>query len=163
MDPEMAAARAKLAAKFSGKTTTGGKGTMRRKHKAAHKTATSDDKKMGATLKKLGVTAIPSVEEVNMFKANGQVIHFNQPKVQASVPSNTFVVSGNGETKNLQELLPGIISQLGPDNLASLKAIAEQFAAKGAAGAAGAAEEEDDDDVPDLVESFEEDDDDVPD
>ena len=56
--------------------------------------------------------------------------------------------------KKLQDLLPGIINQLGPDNLINLKKIAQQFQKQ----ESGAPEEEDDDDVPDLVEgeTFEE-------
>ncbi|CAH0481537.1 unnamed protein product [Peronospora belbahrii] len=131
-------ARERLAAKF-GDVRTGGKGTVRRKRKAAHKTATTDDKKLGTTLKKLGVTPIPGVEEVNLFKADGQVIHFQAPKVQASIASNTFAVSGFNQIKSLQELLPGIINQLGPDNLANLKQIAESYTAaqKGRQGRVG--------------------------
>ena len=41
---------------------------------------TADDKKLSSTLKKLGVTNIPSIEEANMFKDNGEVIHFKNPK-----------------------------------------------------------------------------------
>jgi nascent polypeptide-associated complex subunit beta len=48
--------------------------------------------------------------------------------VQASIAANTYVVSGHAETKKLQDLLPGIINQLGPDNLANLKKIAESYA-----------------------------------
>ncbi|GMF15978.1 unnamed protein product [Phytophthora fragariaefolia] len=127
------------------------------KRKAAHKTATADDKKLGATLKKLGVTPIPGVEEVNLFKADGQVIHFQGPKVQASIASNTYAVSGFNQTKSLQELLPGIINQLGPDNLANLKQIAESYTAaqKAAKAASAAAADDDDDEVPDLVDNFE--------
>jgi len=142
MADAIALAREKLAAKF-GDVRTGGKGTVRRKKKAAHKANGADDKKLSATLKKLGVTNIPGVEEVNLFKADGQVIHFASPKVQASIASNTFAVSGHSATKSLQELLPGIINQLGPDNLANLKQIAESYsaaqkAAKGAAPMKGA-------------------------
>jgi hypothetical protein len=74
--------------------------------------------------------------------------------VQASIAANTWVVSGPSQTKKLQELLPGIINQLGPDNLVNLKKIAQQFQRQQSAGA----EDEDDDEVPDLVEgeSFEE-------
>ncbi|KAG2784436.1 hypothetical protein PC116_g11130 [Phytophthora cactorum] len=149
-------ARERLAAKF-GDVRTGGKGTVRRKRKAAHKTATADDKKLGATLKKLGVTPIPGVEEVNLFKADGQVIHFQGPKVQASIASNTYAVSGFNQTKSLQELLPGIINQLGPDNLANLKQIAESYTAaqKAAKAASASAADDDDDEVPDLVDNFE--------
>lgn len=145
MADEIAAARARLQAKF-GNVRTGGKGSVRRKKKAVHKTATSDDKKLGSTLKKLGVTNIPAIEEVNLFKQNGQVVHFASPKVQASIAANTYVISGASETKNLQELLPGIINQLGPDNLANLKQIAESYQGDGKA----AKEDGDDDDVPDL-------------
>lgn len=136
-----------MQAKF-GNVRTGGKGSVRRKKKAVHKTATSDDKKLGSTLKKLGVTNIPAIEEVNLFKQNGQVIHFSSPKVQASIAANTYVISGTSETKSLQELLPGIINQLGPDNLANLKQIAESYQGDGKADAG--AEEGNDDDVPDL-------------
>jgi hypothetical protein len=49
-------------------------------------------------------------------------------------------------------ILPGIINQLGPDNLDNLKKIAEQYSASGKAeGAAGG----DDDGVPELVDDFE--------
>lgn len=50
----------------------------------------------------------------------------------------------------LQELLPGIINELGSENLDNLKEIAGNF------GGAEAAAADDDDDVPDLVENFEE-------
>ena len=92
---------------------------------------------------------------MNLFKDNGDVIHFAQPKVQANVQSHTFVVSGNAETKPIQALLPGIISQLGADGLANLKKIAQQYESTGEAAGADAADP-DDDDIPDLVENFEE-------
>merc|ERR1712086_624858 len=101
----------------------GGKGTVRRKHKAQRKNAVHDDKRLKTTLNKLNVRDIPAIEEVNLFKDDGHVIHFANPKVQASIAANTYVVSGNAETKKLQDLLPGIINQLGPDNLADLKKI----------------------------------------
>jgi hypothetical protein len=53
---------------------------MRRKHKAVHKHSAGDDKKLQSTLKKLQVNPIPSIEEVNMFKDDGAVIHFKNPK-----------------------------------------------------------------------------------
>merc|ERR1712182_75125 len=128
-----------------------GKGSVRRKKKAIHKTTTTDDKRLQNTLKRLGVNNIPTIEEVNLFKDNGSVIHFTNPKVQASIAANTYVISGHAENKKLQDLLPGIINQLGPDNLANLKKIAESYA-----GAPGAPAADDDDDVPDLVDNFDE-------
>merc|ERR1712166_1734778 len=142
-------------AKMAAQVRTGGKGSVRRKKKAIHKTTTTDDKRLQNTLKRLGVNNIPAIEEVNLFKENGTVIDFNNPKVQASIAANTYVVSGRAENKNLQDLLPGIINQLGPDNLANLKKIAENFS-QGAAAAKQEDEGEDsDDDIPDLVENFE--------
>merc|ERR1712083_294207 len=114
----------------------GGKGTARRTKKVAHQNHGADEKQMQAQLKRLGVNNIPGIEEVNMFKDDGSVIHFQTPKVQASVSSNTFVVTGHAENKKLEELLPGIINQLGPDNLMNLKRIAESFAAGEGDGAA---------------------------
>jgi len=129
---------------------TGGKGTVRRKHKTVRKVATVDDKRLKTTLNRLNVRDIPAIEEVNLFKDDGTVIHFTNPKVQASIAANTYVVSGAAESKKLADLLPGIISQLGPDNLDELKKIYSSFApSKGGADA-------DDDDVPELVDNFEE-------
>merc|ERR1712232_1156831 len=100
----------------------------------------------------MNVNSIPGIEEVNMFKEDGTVLHFASPKVQASVAANTYTVTGHGEEKKLEELLPGIINQLGPDNLMNLKRIAEAHAALG-----GAKEvvDGDEDDIPEIGENFE--------
>jgi NACalpha-BTF3-like transcription factor len=39
-----------------------------------------DDKKLGGVLKKMGLTDIKGVEEVNIFKNDGSVIHISGPK-----------------------------------------------------------------------------------
>ncbi|KAL1562147.1 nascent polypeptide-associated complex beta subunit [Salvia divinorum] len=142
--------------KMAGSVRTGGKGTMRRKKKAVHKTTTTDDKRLQSTLKRVGVNAIPGIEEVNIFKED-VVIQFINPKVQASVAANTWVVSGTPQNKKLQDILPQIINQLGPDNLENLKKLAEQFQKQAPAGTSSGAGEDDDDDVPELVagETFE--------
>ncbi|XP_008793608.1 nascent polypeptide-associated complex subunit beta-like isoform X4 [Phoenix dactylifera] len=98
--------------KMAGAVRTGGKGSMRRKKKAVHKTTTTDDKRLQSTLKRIGVNAIPAIEEVNIFK-DDVVIQFVNPKVQASIAANTWVVSGSPQMKKLQDMLPTIISQLG--------------------------------------------------
>jgi len=153
---EIVAAREKMIQKrFGGiSVSTGGKGTVRRKKKVASRSsAAQSDVKLGAALKKLGATNIPGIEEVNFFKEDGKVIHFVNPKVQASIAANTYIISGPSETKPLQELLPSIVSQLGMDNLSQLQSIAQSAQASGAV----VEEEDDDDDVPDLVEgNFEE-------
>ena len=59
-----------------------GKGSARQKKKVIHRTAITDDKKLQSSLKKISVNNIPGIEEVNMIKDDGTVIHFNNPKVQ---------------------------------------------------------------------------------
>ena len=76
--------------------------------------------------------------------------------VHAAVPSNTFAVYGNGEDKELTELVPGILNQLGPDSLASLRKLAESYQSL-QKKEGGEEKGDDDDDIPDLVagENFE--------
>merc|ERR1711942_505406 len=138
----------------------GGKGTVRRRKKVVHRTATTDDKKLQSSLKKLSVNNIPGIEEVNMIKDDGTVIHFNNPKVQASLAANTFAVTGHAENKQITEMLPGILNQLGAESLTHLKRLASNVSGGqgmgGMEGAGGAMDEEEDDEVPDLVENFDE-------
>ncbi|EJT70492.1 nascent polypeptide-associated complex subunit beta [Gaeumannomyces tritici R3-111a-1] len=131
-----------------------GKGTPRRKVKRAPARSGGDDKKLQQTLKKLNVQPIQAIEEVNMFKSDGNVIHFAAPKVHAAVPANTFAIYGNGEDKELTELVPGILNQLGPDSLASLRKLAESY--QNMQKTEGD-KDADDDDIPELVagENFE--------
>mmetsp|Transcript_24343 Transcript_24343/g.43266 ORF Transcript_24343/g.43266 Transcript_24343/m.43266 type:complete len:163 (-) Transcript_24343:233-721(-) len=146
--------------KLAGAVRTGGKGTVRRKHKAQHKTTSTDDKRLQNTLKRLGVNTIPGIEEVNIFKEDSEVVHFQNPKVQASIAANTYVISGPSQTKKIQELLPNILNQMGPDSLNHLRKMMQQYTALGGGipgfgAGAGAADAGEDDDVPDLVENFE--------
>ena len=41
-----------------------------------------------------------------MIKDDGTVMHFNNPKVQASLAANTFAVTGHTENKRKFTLLP---------------------------------------------------------
>merc|ERR1711965_344292 len=141
-------------ARLQAQVRIGGKGTVRRKKKVVHKTTTTDDKRLQNTLKRLGINSIPAIEEVNLFMESGEVIHFTNPKVQASIAANTYVIIGHAETKKLQDLFPGILNQVDKSVLPSLKKIAEQYSNQG--GEAADDDDDDDDEVPDLVENFEE-------
>jgi nascent polypeptide-associated complex subunit beta len=99
---DMEEARAKMIAKrFGGNAAgaaTGGGGAARRKKKTVHKNAGTgkyfiikwilalliliykDDKKLTTTLKKMGVSPIPGIEEVNFFQNDGNILHFTNPK-----------------------------------------------------------------------------------
>ena len=73
--------------------------------------------------------------------------------MHASVPANTFAIYGNGEDKELTELVPGILNQLGPDSLASLRKLAESYQSlQKKEGEEDKKDESDDEDIPDLVE-----------
>ncbi|KAM0752078.1 NAC-domain-containing protein [Meredithblackwellia eburnea MCA 4105] len=143
-------------ARLQAQVRIGGKGTPRRKAPVKGKTSGGDDKKLQAALKKLNVTAMPGVEEVNMFREEEtSVLHFQTPKVHASIPSNVYAIYGQGVEKEMTELVPGILNQLGPDAMANLRRLAEQYqSSQQAAGGAGKekeADEEDDDEPPELV------------
>ncbi|KAL4681277.1 hypothetical protein H8959_006754 [Pygathrix nigripes] len=128
--------REKLA-KLQAQVRIGGKGTARRK-KLLHRTATADDKKLQFSLKKLGVNNSSGIEE-------------------ASLAANTFTITGHAETKQLIEMLPSTVNQLGADSLTSLRRLAEALPKQSVDGKAPLATGEDDDDeVPDLVENFDE-------
>jgi len=118
----------RLRQKFGDRSSrVGGKGAARRKYKAAAKTATQDDKRLSSQLKRLSVSQIPAIEEVNLFKDDGSVVHFVKPKVQAEISSNTYVVQGTNSTKKLEELFPDILPQLGIESIEKLKNLAHMF------------------------------------
>ncbi|CAN8065277.1 unnamed protein product [Agarophyton chilense] len=140
----------------------GGKGSVRRKKKAVHKAAPTDDKRLQTTLKRLQLSQLPGIEEVNIFRDNGHVINFQNPKVQAQISANTYVVSGQAVTKSLQDMLPSIVNQLGADNMPQMKSLMDQLGAAGIGGQTSKAkpstDDADDEEIPDLVgaDNFEE-------
>ena len=89
----------------------------RRKKKAVHKSVSNDDKRLQSVIKKMGMNAIPGIQEVNIFHTDTvthfvspkgrvflstQVLCFNKLTVQAAVHANAYVVSGHSETKRTQ-------------------------------------------------------------
>lgn len=69
-------------AKLQSAVRTGGKGAPRRKvvKKPKGAVAGGEDPKLQAALKKLAVQPLTGIEEVNMFKADGNVLHIEAPK-----------------------------------------------------------------------------------
>lgn len=82
---------------------TGGKGTVRRTVKAPHKSS-GDDKKIQGTLKKLGVAPINEINEATFIRNDGSAYFFSAPKVQASMQTHCFVISGNYDIKTPEEI-----------------------------------------------------------
>ncbi|KAK7810077.1 hypothetical protein U0070_008264 [Myodes glareolus] len=91
-----------------------------------------------------------------MFTNQGTVIHFNNPKVQASLAANTLTITGHTQTKQQTEMLPRILNQLGADSLTSLQRLAEALPRQSVDGKAPLATGEEDDEVPDLVKNLDE-------
>merc|ERR550525_910882 len=146
--PASESIQARLKKKFGKSSSrTGGKGSVRRKKKTTRKSTNTEDKRLQTQLKKLNVNSIPAIEEVNLFRESAKVIHFTNPRVQASIAANTYVVSGKAEEKDLAELLPSILPQLGPHALDDLKHLQTEMLEK------NDGEMDDDDDIPDLVEA----------
>ena len=133
----------------------GGKGTARRKKKTVHKTTVTDEKKLQQTLKKLGVNSIPGIEEVNMIKEDGKVLHFSNPKVQAALSSNTFTVSGAAEEKPIAEMLPSLIQHLVGNQQDIANLMKSYASSENAVGTPGTVVPSNDD-IPELLENFDE-------
>lgn len=165
VNPEVAAARERLLARFGQAQQLGGKGTARRKTKKTHKSSIGDDKKLQLTLKRLGMNNVYGMEDVFFLREDGSGLHFALPKVQAAPPSNTYVVSGQGqERKDLaafmvskgagQGLDPSLLS---PEMIRKFQDLA--LFKKGAADAEKQGGEQgekgNDEEVPTLVEDFE--------
>jgi nascent polypeptide-associated complex subunit beta len=68
--------------------------------------------------------------------------------VQFSVRENLLVVTGNPETKELKDMMPDILKQVGPQQFSFLKDMVKNIIPESKA-------EEDEDDVPELVGNFE--------
>ena len=74
--------------------------------------------------------------------------------MHGAVAANTLAVYGHAQDKELTELIPGILNQLGPDSLASLRKLAESYQAINAQQAAQKGGEGDD--GPDVAGNFDE-------
>ena len=135
------AARLKLKSKM-GSAKIGGKGSMRRKRKVAPKHK-NDDAALTKKLSKFGLQQLPDIEEVNMFREDDSVLHFKRPTLQFSMKEQLVTVTGETFEKTIKDLLPGILSQVGPEQYKALQTIGQ--------AAAGKTDEKDDDDVPELV------------
>ena len=109
---------AKLAKLKASKGSARKCGGARRKAPTTQKNnqTANDSRKLQLSLKKIAHTPIDTIDEVNMFKDNGEVIHFNNPQVFCAPGSNTFTIAGANSTKKISEM-PQILNQLGLEGL----------------------------------------------
>ena len=149
-DKEILEARKQLAAKF-GNTQIGGKGTQKRKKDAKHRgNKVEADKKIITLANKAGARKINEVSEINIFKDDNNVVQLKKPTLEYSFKEKVSFVSGTSETKNIKDILPGIIKQLGPKQFEFVKEYAETLKSK------DKKKGEKIDEAPELVEDFEE-------
>jgi hypothetical protein len=82
-----------------------------------------------------------------LFEESSDTNNFSLSVVQFSVRENLLVVTGNPETKELKELMPEILKQVGPQQYQYLKNIMGNMETVKESKTG----DEDEDDVPDLV------------
>ena len=69
--------------------------------------------------------------------------------------STFYLCVVDNKCAGLSDLLPGIINQLGPDNIDHLKQLADNLSNSNKSTSMGEEHDDGDEDVPDLVENFE--------
>lgn len=108
-----------------------------------------DEKKLAASLQKLGISSVPGIEEATLMTNDGELLSFSNAKVSASVQANTCVISGNVTVTQVDK--PAAAAEKAED--AEEEEIVAEEEAK------PKAEEKDDsdtdDDMPDLDEAAE--------
>lgn len=110
-----------------------------------------DDTKLMEALGKLKATKVNNVEEANFFKDDGKVLHFKRVGVQSAAQHNTTAFTGYPQEKDVTQLIPGILPQLGAENLEILRQLAEQIQAGKTPSMANTAGAGADEDIPDLI------------
>ena len=140
--------------KLSAKNKIGGTRRKLTKKTPSNANAQKDDTKLQAQLAKLHAVTIDNVAEANFFRDDGKVLHFNKVGVQTVPQYNTSVFYGIPQEKGLQELFPGIISQMGAESIQALAQLASQMQNLQQQGAdvEAAGEETKDEAIPELVE-----------
>lgn len=135
-------------AKLQAQVRMGGKGTPRRKVFKKPKAASGIDKKLEGFLKSIDAVPLSGIQEVTLFQAGGKVLNIENPKVHGNPAQQAYAVHGEAVEKELTDLVPSILNQLGPDSLASLRRLAEAYQSS-----QGAAEGENDE-IPELTEAL---------
>lgn len=64
-----------------------------------HKSSGNDDKKLQSALKRIGVSTIPGIEEVNIFKEE-EVVSFSNPKGEENAPTKRRIERSKQATNN---------------------------------------------------------------
>lgn len=68
-----------------------------------HKSSGNDDKKLQSALKRIGVSTIPGIEEVNIFKEE-EVVSFSNPKGEENAPTKRRIERSKRATNNRSDI-----------------------------------------------------------
>ncbi len=66
------------------------------------------------------------IEEVNLYKDDGSVIHFNNPKFHVGSGATMYVVSGRAENKTIQDIIPSLLQNSALGQAAAAAAAAKK-------------------------------------
>lgn len=66
------------------------------------------------------------IEEVNLYKDDGTVIHFNNPKFHVGSGATMYVVSGRAENKTIQDIIPSLLQNSALGQAAAAAAAAKK-------------------------------------
>ncbi|KAL7068525.1 NAC domain-containing protein [Cryptosporidium serpentis] len=147
-------ARQKLRERFGAATQVGGKGTARRKKRAQKPAGGIDLKKLQTITNRFRCQAFPAIGDITMMRSDGTCLHFANPKLQASVTSNTYIISGNGQEKKIKDL-PRQVNQMDLSAFLNDPKF-RKLLQDSQSGNAPNLQSNEEDDIPDLVENFEE-------
>lgn len=153
VDETMEQARQKLRDRFgAGGTQVGGKGTARRKKRTQKQAVSVDVKKIQSVTSRFRCQNFPAIGEVAMMRRDETCLYFSNPKLQASVATNTYILTGNPQEKHIRDL-PQQINHMDLSaflNDPKFKKLLEESQTSRVKMASA-----EDDDIPDLVENFE--------
>jgi hypothetical protein len=74
----------------------------------------------------LTLRSTAGIEEVNLYKDDGTVIHFNNPKFHVGSGATMYVVSGRAENKTIQDIIPSLLQNSALGQAAAAAAAAKK-------------------------------------
>ena len=86
-------------------------GGVRRKKKVVHKSS-QNESKIRNVVNKWRMTTIPEVMEVSMIHEDNTITTLQQPRVEAAVHSNSFVIAGKYQRMTMDEYFPTMLKQM---------------------------------------------------
>ncbi len=103
-------ARERLRAKGTSKKV-GGRRIVKKKGKKGNSSNTTITQLVG----KLNAQKLPDIQNINLFTDDNKVISFKSPNVFGSFQNKTMICTGNPETKNIEDCIADVITEISPE------------------------------------------------